>query len=55
VDECKPVTAGPLRVYKQGQGFPGIAMSRSVGDSTAGDLGVIEDPTAGAYTRPLLI
>jgi len=38
----KPV--GPFRVFKKGLDFPGIAMSRSVGDSYSTNLGVICEP-----------
>lgn len=36
--------SGPHRVWKKGQMFPGIAMSRSVGDLIASSLGVICEP-----------
>ena len=36
--------SGPFRVWKKGEMFPGIAMSRSVGDFLASTLGVIPEP-----------
>ena len=36
--------SGPFRVWKKGEMFPGIAMSRSVGDLLASTLGVIPEP-----------
>lgn len=36
--------SGPFRVWKKGEMYPGIAMSRSIGDFTATTLGVISDP-----------
>jgi serine/threonine protein phosphatase PrpC len=35
---------GPTRVWVKNQDFPGIAMSRSLGDSVAGSIGVISVP-----------
>ncbi len=35
---------GPMRVFMKGQKFPGIAMSRSIGDKVASQLGVISLP-----------
>ena len=35
---------GPWRVWKPGCQYPGIAMSRSIGDEVATDLGVIGEP-----------
>ena len=36
--------SGPYRVWKKGEMFPGIAMSRSIGDFLASTLGVIPEP-----------
>ena len=36
--------SGPYRVWKKGEVYPGIAMSRSVGDFVATTLGVIPEP-----------
>ncbi len=35
---------GPMRVFMKGEKFPGIAMSRSIGDKIASQLGVISLP-----------
>ena len=42
MENGKPV--GPFRVFKKGMDFPGIAMSRSVGDTYSTSLGVICEP-----------
>ena len=36
--------SGPYRVWKKGESYPGIAMSRSIGDYIASSLGVIPEP-----------
>ena len=36
--------SGPFRVWKKGEEYPGIAMSRSIGDLIASTLGVIPEP-----------
>ena len=36
--------SGPFRVWKKGEAYPGIAMSRSIGDLIATTLGVIPEP-----------
>ena len=36
--------SGPYRVWKKGEEYPGIAMSRSIGDFVASSLGVIPEP-----------
>ena len=36
--------SGPFRVWKKGEMYPGIAMSRSIGDLVASSLGVIPQP-----------
>ena len=38
------IKSGPFRVWKKGEMFPGIAMSRSIGDLIATSLGVIPEP-----------
>ena len=35
---------GPYRIWKQGESIPGLAMSRSLGDSIAKSIGVISKP-----------
>ena len=35
---------GPYRVWKQGEGYPGLAMSRSIGDLIGKKIGVIPNP-----------
>ena len=35
---------GPFRVWKDGRGYPGLAMSRALGDSVARECGVIPTP-----------
>ena len=41
--------AGPLRVYKAGYNYPGLAMSRSIGDLKAKEVGVIATPDISEY------
>ena len=41
---------GPQRVWKSGVNYPGLAMSRSLGDLQAKELGVIADPQIIEYT-----
>ena len=36
--------SGPFRVWKKGEVYPGITMSRSIGDFIATTLGVIPEP-----------
>ena len=36
--------SGPFRVWAKGEAYPGIAMSRSIGDFVASSLGVIPEP-----------
>ena len=38
------IKSGPYRVWKKGEMYPGIAMSRSIGDLLASTLGVIPEP-----------
>ena len=35
---------GPIRVWAKGKKYPGIAMSRSIGDSVANEIGVFSLP-----------
>ena len=49
VDE-KGNKIGPYRVWKPNTNGPGIAMSRSIGDTIGTDLGVISDPVLTEYS-----
>ena len=40
---------GPYRVWMKGRDYPGLAMSRSIGDLKAKDIGVIPDPGIMEY------
>ena len=40
---------GPNRVFKAGQSYPGLAMSRSLGDFQAKDCGVITEPEINEF------
>ena len=42
---------GPYRVWKQNANSPGLAMSRSIGDMVAKDIGVISEPVCTTYNR----
>jgi hypothetical protein len=42
---------GPFRVWKQNANSPGLAMSRSIGDMAAKDIGVISEPVLTNYQR----
>lgn len=42
--------SGPFRVWQKGQPYPGIAMSRSIGDFIASSLGVISEPVITEQT-----
>lgn len=47
VEKCKNLMgaeSGPLRVFSPGEDYPGLAMSRSIGDNIAKKLGVIAEP-----------
>ena len=48
VDELG-LPSGPFRVYAPGKEYPGLAMSRSIGDLIAKTLGVIPDPGIMEY------
>ena len=41
---------GPYRVWIKGQDYPGLAVSRSIGDSDAKKIGVIPNPQIVEYT-----
>lgn len=41
---------GPARVWVNGQPFPGLAMSRSLGDQCAHSVGVISTPEVKEFT-----
>ena len=43
------VASGPFRVFSRGSIYPGLAMSRSFGDSIAKSLGVISEPRIIEY------
>ncbi len=38
------IKSGPFRVWVKTQNYPGLAMSRSIGDLCAGKIGVTCDP-----------
>jgi len=40
---------GPFRVWARGEGYPGLAMSRSIGDLKGKQIGVIPDPGVLEY------
>lgn len=44
IDRIPGTTAGPFRVWVKGTEYPGIAMSRSIGDKIASSIGVICEP-----------
>ena len=47
VAQCKEPNGGldgPLRVWVKGEEYPGLAVSRSLGDSVAEGVGVISEP-----------
>ena len=41
---------GPFRVWMKGCDYPGIAMSRSIGDKIAHNIGVINEPEIMEFT-----
>ena len=49
VKDSRGIASGPLRVFKPGKNYPGLAMSRSIGDSIAKNLGVIAEPDVMEY------
>lgn len=40
---------GPYRIWERGCNYPGLAMSRSIGDTLAKEIGVISDPIITDY------
>ncbi len=38
------IKSGPFRVWLKNQNYPGLAMSRSIGDLVASSIGVTCDP-----------
>ena len=42
---------GPYRVWKKHANSPGLAMSRSIGDMIAKNIGVISEPVCTSYSR----
>jgi len=44
------VPSGPFRVWIKGEEYPGLAMSRSIGDMDAKKVGVIPNPQVIEYT-----
>ena len=43
------ISEGPLRIFKKGDEGPGLAMSRSFGDSVGQSLGIIAEPEVKEY------
>ena len=50
LDENNMEEVGPFRVYAKGEDYPGLAMSRSIGDIYAKRIGVIPNPQFIEYT-----
>ena len=50
LDEYDEEEEGPFRVYIKGEDYPGLAMSRSIGDIDAKKIGVIPNPQFIEYT-----
>ena len=44
------IKTGPFRVWLKTENYPGLAMSRSIGDLVAGSVGVICDPEIIEFT-----
>lgn len=40
---------GPYRVWKKNEGYPGLAMSRSIGDRRGSEVGIISTPVTTEY------
>ena len=40
---------GPLRAFKKGREYPGICMSRSIGDTNSVEIGIISEPSINVY------
>ena len=49
LDENDNKEKGPYRVYEKGKDYPGLAMSRSIGDIDAKKIGVIPNPQIIEY------
>ena len=45
---------GPFRVWFKGKNYPGLAMSRSIGDNIAKTIGVINEPDVNVYNANTL-
>ena len=45
---------GPFRVWFKGKNYPGLAMSRSIGDNIAKSIGVINEPDINIYNANAL-
>eukprot|EP00002_Diphylleia_rotans_P010991 TRINITY_DN2179_c0_g1_i8.p1 TRINITY_DN2179_c0_g1~~TRINITY_DN2179_c0_g1_i8.p1 ORF type:complete len:208 (-),score=42.70 TRINITY_DN2179_c0_g1_i8:583-1206(-) len=41
---------GPYRVFVAGEGYPGLAMARSIGDGIGKSCGVVADPVISEFT-----
>ena len=39
----------PHRVFIKGRAYPGLSMSRALGDTIAGAVGVISEPEVNSY------
>ena len=50
IDEDDGLPSGPFRVWVKGEAYPGIAISRSIGDMDAKKVGVIPNPQIIEYT-----
>ena len=50
IDEEDNQPSGPFRVWVKGEAYPGIAISRSIGDMDAKKVGVIPNPQIIEYT-----
>ena len=44
IEDISGERLGPFRVWARGKGYPGLAMSRSIGDLKGKEIGVIPDP-----------
>ena len=49
-DDEEDAETGPYRVWARGEDYPGLAMSRSIGDMDAKKVGVIPNPQIVEYT-----
>ena len=49
IKDSMGVGQGPFRIFKPGENYPGLAMSRSIGDTIAKSLGVIAEPGIKEY------